>query len=428
MLGDNDQFMIFAEQGTGKTLPMLYHISNLFMQDDIKSGLIVAPKSAMGAWIRDIEKLPKGRRKYFDNVEIVNYDKFSRKTSKTRIKYEEGVDIVVLDEGHAIKNQSSNRTKYFIGHNVGRGRVVGLNQKSKYRYILTGTPITNGKLHEFYGLMEFVKPGLLKGYREFEAHFCVTRKIPGTFINFVVAYRNKEELMDIVGKVSYRVLKKDCLDLPDKLPDEVIYCDLLEKTIYKEAEKHMAITIFESAIKTPMTLLGKLRQICSGFYIDEYKEIHLLKSEKPKMLEELVESIGKKVVIFYYYGESYNQISKVLTKMKLKFVSLNGQQKNKNIWRDFQADDSIQVIVCQYKSGEAGIDLYKSSHTIYYEPHISSTTLEQSRDRTHRIGVNDHCNYYFLITKGTMEEKIYNRLANYEDFTADYLRKMYERK
>lgn len=418
--------MIFAEQGTGKTLPMLYHITNLFMEESITSALIVAPKSAIGSWIRDMEKLPKSRQVYCENITVLNYDKFSRKGSKTQAAYTNGVDCIVLDEGHAVKNPTSNRTKYFIGHKHGKKLYPGLNEKSKYRYILTGTPITNGKLHEFWALMQFITPGILDTYKVFEAKYCVTRKIPGTFVTFVVAYRNKEDLMDIVGNKSYRILKKDCLDLPDKLPDQIIYCDLLEKKIYKEAEKEMAIEVFESAISNAMTLMGKLRQIVSGFYKDEYGEIHQLKSEKPKILNELLDGYDGKLVIFHQFTESFNQICEVLEKRKLKYVYLNGSQKNKYIWRDFQAQEDIRVIVVQYKAGESGIDLYASTNTIYYEPPLSTVSLEQTRDRTHRIGVNDHCHYQFLITKGTIEEKIYDRLANYQTFTSNYLYEMYK--
>lgn len=427
IISEESGFMIFAEQGTGKTLPTLYHITNLFMEEKITSALIVAPKSAMGSWMRDISKLPRSRQEFTKNIDIVNYDKFSRKTSKVRQKYENGCDCIILDEGHAIKNPTSNRTKYFIGHKHGKKIYPGLNTKSKYRYILTGTPVTNGKLHEFWGLMQFIKPNKLGTYREFEARYCITRNIPGTFVKFVVGYRHKDELMEIIGKYSYRVLKKDCLDLPDKLPDEVIYCDLLEKKIYKQAEKEMAVEIFDSTIKNPLALLGKLRQICSGFYKDEYGDVHYLKSEKIKMLQELIEGYDGKIVIFYQFIASFDIIIELLTKMKVKHVYLNGNQKDKFIWREFQAKDDIEVIVVQYKSGESGIDLYKSSNTIYFEPPISSTTLEQSRDRTHRIGVNNHCNYQFLITKDTIEEVIYNRLAKYQDFTSDYLKKMYQK-
>lgn len=425
LLSIHNQYLVLDEQGTGKTLPLLIHISNLFMEEEIASCLIVAPKSAIGAWYRDMDKL-KRRMPFFKNIEVLNYDKFSRKTSKYREQYAKGVDCLILDEGHAIKNRTSNRTKYFIGSNRGRKWIEGLNTQSKYRYILTGTPIANGKLQEYWSLMEFINPGGLGKYQHFESKYCITVPLPGSFVKMVVGYDkyNKQELLDYVSSYACRRFKKDCLDLPEKMPDEIVFVDNLEPKIYKEAEKEMVVEIFESTIATPLTLTGKLRQICSGFYKDEYGETHDLRTEKPKILEELIDSIGKKVVIFYEFTHSCDVIETLLKKKKMKYVILNGNQKNKLIWREFQSDDTIDAIVVQFRSGESGIDLYAASHTIYYEPPQSTTTLGQSRDRTHRIGVSEACNYYFLITKGTYEEKSYDRLAKGMECNMEYLREI----
>ncbi|MCB5007513.1 hypothetical protein LGW19_10010, partial [Streptococcus mutans] len=91
--------------------------------------------------------------------------------------------------------------------------------------------------------------------------------------------------------------------------------------------------------------------------------------------------------------------------------------KDKNIWRKFQSDESIQVIVCQYQSAAAGIDLFASDTIIYYEPTLRSTTLEQSRDRIHRTGQTSKCSYIHLITTGTIEVDIYRALSNFGDFS-----------
>jgi SNF2 family DNA or RNA helicase len=74
-------------------------------------------------------------------------------------------------------------------------------------------------------------------------------------------------------------------------------------------------------------------------------------------------------------------------------VVLDGEQKNKSIWKDFQSDDKIRIIVCQYKSGNAGIDLFAADTILYFEPTISSNVLEQSRDRIHRTGQTQKCSY-----------------------------------
>ncbi|WP_373738909.1 helicase-related protein, partial [Jeotgalibaca porci] len=114
---------------------------------------------------------------------------------------------------------------------------------------------------------------------------------------------------------------------------------------------------------------------------------------------------------------SIASIAELLKKMKLKFVTLDGNQKDKKIWRKFQSDESIKVIVCQYQSASAGIDLFASDTIIYYEPTLRSNTLEQSRDRIHRSGQKSKCSYLHLITKGTIEVAIYRALSNYGDFS-----------
>ena len=96
---------------------------------------------------------------------------------------------------------------------------------------------------------------------------------------------------------------------------------------------------------------------------------------------------------------------------------MDGDQKDKNIWRQFQTDAKIRVIVCQYQTANAGIDLFASDTIIYYEPTTRSITLEQSRDRIHRSGQKNKCSYIHLLTTGTVEVDIYRALAGYQDFS-----------
>src|SRR5699024_2142225 len=166
----------------------------------------------------------------------------------------------------------------------------------------------------------------------------------------------------------------------------------------------------------PLSKMLRLRQIASGFVTDEDGNVHELKTEKLSILSELLESLNKKTVIFAEFKYSIKRISDLLDKLKIKYVVLDGDQKDKKIWRKFQSDDSIQVIVCQYQSGSTGIDLFASDTIIYYEPTIRSTILEQSRDRIHRRGQKQKCSYIHLLTKGTVEVSIYRALSNYQDF------------
>ena len=166
----------------------------------------------------------------------------------------------------------------------------------------------------------------------------------------------------------------------------------------------------------------KLRQLSSGYLTykeaDEAKLLEL-KTEKLSVLEELLEGYpdDKKVVIFAEFKYSIAQISELLRKKKIRFVVLDGDQKDKTIWRKFQSDERIRVIVCQYQTASAGIDLFASDTIIYYEPTLRSNILEQSRDRIHRTGQKEKCSYIHLLTRGTVEVDIYRALAGYSDFS-----------
>lgn len=405
LLTDHNAFALFMEQGTGKTIPALIHVTNLLIAGDIENCLIVAPLSTLGSWKRDLDKLSPLRQRLASKITLINYDKIWR-----REEYQRPWDCIVLDEAHAIAHRTSKRSKCLLK----------LAKDAPYRYLLTGTPQSNGRLEDYYSLMEFLEPGIFGTWREFTAHYTIERRLPGSFVNIIVGYRNQDELLEKVGNYSFRVMKRDCLDLPDKLPDEVVKCELKEKAKYKQAMKDF-IEEFDMTIGNPLTKVIKLRQISSGFVFDDYGDLHALKCDKLARLEEIITSIEGQVVVFCEFQYSIDAISALLDKKKINYVTLDGRQKDKTIWRQFQTDGNIKVIICQYLTANAGIDLFASSHMVFYEPNLSTTVISQARDRIHRIGQSQPCSYYWLITEGTIEEDIYKRLAEKTDFNASCL-------
>ena len=208
------------------------------------------------------------------------------------------------------------------------------------------------------------------------------------------------------------------MDLPDKLPDEIIRVDQAEPKLYKKLATESALLEYEILAENPLSRLVKLRQLASGFLVVDEKPIEL-KTEKLGVLEEIIEGYpdDKKLVIFAEFNHSIAKISELLRKLKIRFVVLDGEQKDKTIWRQFQSDKRIRVIVCQYQTASAGIDLFASDTIIYFEPTLRSNILEQSRDRIHRTGQKEKCSYIHLLTKGTVEVDIYRALAGYADFS-----------
>lgn len=443
LLTQCDKFMVLAEQGTGKTFPMLLHITNLLMSGEAKTWLVIAPLSALGAWERDLALLSPSRRRLGKQITFINYDKISRNKSKWQMMIADNQwDGITLDEGHAITGnfigKMSNRAKFLIGTKA----IAGVSTHVKYKYLMTGTLWSNGRLEGIWCAMKFLcgndevvglpesQGGRWYTKQEFKVRYLKTRSLPNTFVELVTGYKRKDELLSILSSYSIRVLKKDCLDLPEKMPDEVVKVPLSASKQYNEMLKDGVLDEYDLIADNPLTHRLRLRQIASGFVGDtETKVVYDLKSDKVKYLAELVEStLPHKVVIYYEFKHSCELICKMLDKAKIKYVTLNGDQKDKQIWRKFQEDDSIEVFVGQYQSANSGIDLFASTHTIYFEPTQSSIILEQSRDRTHRQGVRSACNYTFLLTEGTIEEEIYGCLAVYRDFDDKCYSEMMQRR
>lgn len=407
----NDNFGLFMEQGLGKTICTLVRIGELAFQEKcVNNCLIICPKPVIGSWLRDIPTVNKAYGYELENVlEVTNYEQLLTKSGKINYMSKEW-DMIVLDESHYIKNRTTKRTK----------ACLELSLTAKYRNILTGTPIGNGKLENIYSQFTFLQPiknkqwvhsEIFGTWKDFTTKYCFLNQWYQPY-----RYKNIDKLQDIINRHSYRVLKKDCLDLPEKLPDQVYDIELKEKKLYSELLKESTIEEFDVLADNGLSRLAKLRQVSSGF-VNTPTGMVDLKTEKLKVLKELLEDFDKKLVIFYQFQRSMDNISELLNKLGIKFEYLNGKQKDKSIWKKFQSDESVQVILCQYESASAGIDLFASDTILYYEPTLSSELLEQSRDRIHRIGQSEKCSYIFFITKGTVEEKIYKSLCEYQDFS-----------
>ena len=175
------------------------------------------------------------------------------------------------------------------------------------------------------------------------------------------------------------------------MDDEVIEIELKEKPLYKQMMDNF-IAELEIEAHNPLTRTIKLRQISSGFIIDESGQTIELKTDKLKILEELLEARGdKKTVIFADFKHSIKSIRTLLTRLKISHLVLDGDQKEKGIWKQFQNDPIFKVIICQYQTANAGIDLFASDTIIFYEPTLSSMINEQAKDRIHRIGQHHPC-------------------------------------
>mgnify|MGYP002249418594 CR=1 FL=1 len=275
----NNFFALFMEQGTGKTIPSLCRILDLLKSGKIENALVVAPKSALGAWERDTELFDDLDQEILkDNITLINYDKVWRGDKKS--PYYKKFGCIVLDEAHMIKNRTSRRSKF----------ILKIACMADYRYILTGTPISNGQLENIWSLYCFLDPYMERGYpysrifggsyKTFQDRYCILNMYhkPSSYIHV-------RELQDIINEYSYRVKKVDCLDFRKnyrmRLSRLIVQKKLLyKKIIYRECKSFE----YEILAENPLSRLVKLRQLCSGHIKLESGEMLEVKNEKAQYL------------------------------------------------------------------------------------------------------------------------------------------------
>lgn len=417
LLRVNDGFALFMEQGTGKTFPILFRLAELAENGRIDSALIVAPKAVCASWEEKIDLLDECRQGALRRIHLViaSYDLAWRRKEIC----DETFDAVVFDESHYIKSPAANRTK----------ACIKLASRAKYRWILTGTPTSNGQLCNLWSQFAAIDPVKVKAANGHELVY------PGclggdSYYKWIqrVAYLNKwnkpykykdvAAIQAVMGEKSYRITKDECLDLPDKMPDEILHCtlDSTLKRNYREMVKSSAILSLDTLAGNPLTRSLRLRQMCSGFIDTENGDHKEYACSKVAVLKEFLADFEGKFVVFCEFRHSIDRVAELLSKLGIRHVVLDGRQKDKGVWREFQHNQDIQAIICQYQSGSAGIDLYAADTCIFFEPTLRSDLNEQAKDRIHRVGQTRPCSYYYLLTDGTIEFAIYGALRNYEDF------------
>ena len=408
-LTENDTFGIFFECRVGKTLPTLLHITNLMLSGQATGCIVIAPISALGAWKRDIETFHGKRKKIAKTIDLINYESVWRKP-----QYHKQYDIVVCDESHRIAHRTSKQTKFIMKYTA----------TSKYRYILTGTPLGQGRLEDMYSQMEFLEKGFFGSWKQFISDYCIVKRLKGTYIDIIVAYKNKEELLSRISeKVMSLRLKDVAEDLPDDLPDNIVIHNKPNQKINRGVKDNY-VPEYDLIISNPAVRMMKFRQVASGFLIDEQGITHEVTNGKVKAFSDLLDQIlPERIVVFAEFKHSIQSICEELSKRGISYLVLDGAQQDKECWRRFQSNDNIQVMVCQYASANAGIDLWKAHHMIFFEPTLSTTMTEQARARIRCIGMKQPRAYHWLLANSSIEQKIYESLLKKQDFTLGVMSK-----
>jgi len=439
MSWDKEYFAYFMEMGTGKSKVLIDNIAMLYDKGKINGALIVAPKGVVGTWY--LNQIPDHLPNHIEHKNVLWKPNITRKQNlRLKSLFETGTDLHILimnveafstikgcefakkflnshrtlmavDESTTIKNPDAKRTK----------NICNLSILSKYRRILTGSPVTKSPL-DLYKQCDFLKEELLGhgSYYTFRTRYAImkTANFGGKSVQIVVGYRNLDELSEKLRPFSYRVLKDDCLDLPDKIyMKRTVQLSSEQKKVYEQM-KQMALAEMNGKMMstaTVLTQLMRLHQITCGHFTADDGSIQKIKSNRLDELMDVLEEIEGKVVIWAHYQ---NDVETIVEHLKKKYgdnsiVDYYGRTRPENRQSNidkFQKDEGCRFFIGTPATGGYGITLTQASNVIYYSNGYDLEKRMQSEDRAHRIGQKKSVTYVDMIADDTVDEKIVKSL------------------
>ena len=436
---NKEVYAYFMEMGTGKTKVLIDNMSMLYDNGKIDGALIIAPKGVVGTWYK--QEIPTHLVDHVENKAILWQSNFTKEYSKklgTLFKSDsdlhilimnvealsttKGVDfaskflsshntLMAIDESTTIKNPKAKRTK----------NILRLSKLAKYRRIMTGSPVTKNPL-DLYSQCEFLDPYCLDfaSYYAFRNRYAEMRTayFYGRSVQIVARFGHLDELAEKLKPFSYRVLKEDCLDLPEKtFMKRVIELSKEQKELYAQMKK-MALAMLNGKVvttKTALTQIMRLHQITCGHFTADDGSVQDIKNNRLDELMNVLDEIEGKVVIWAHYQYDVKKIIKEIQKVHgpgsvVDYYGLTPKEIRQNNIEKFQGDDAVKYFVGTPATGGYGITLTAASNMIYYSNGYDLEKRLQSQDRIHRIGQKKPVTYIDLIAEDTVDNKIVKAL------------------
>ena len=434
-----DTFAYFMEMGTGKTKVLIDNLAMLYDKGKVDGALIVAPKGVIGTWYN--QELPTHLPDHIENVTVLWQANINKKQQEKLDRlFETGHDLhiivmnveafstdkgrsfaakflrshksmMAIDESTTIKNPKAKRTK----------NILSLATFTRYRRIMTGSPVTRNPL-DLYTQCYFLDPFHLNhsSYYSFRNRYAVMKSanISGRSINLVVGYQNLSELSDKLKPFSYRVLKEDCLDLPDKVYMKR-QIDLTPEQIrlYRQMKQEALATLNGKTVTTmtALTQIMRLQQITCGHFVADDGTTQNIKHNRMSELMDILEEVEGKAIIWAHWQRDVELIVSAIEKQQgpgsvVHYYGKTLPEERDYAIRNFKENDRVRFFVGTPATGGYGITLVQANTVIYYSNGYDLEKRMQSEDRAHRIGQTKKVTYIDLIAEDTVDTKIVKSL------------------
>src|SRR6266853_355338 len=405
------------DMGLGKTVQALAATEFLRRSRGIQRVLIVAPASVKYQWKKEIEKftgldaqvieglLPQ-RHKQYASPKFFNLTSYALVLKDIKYLHELRPDLIILDEAQRFRNWAT-----------ATARTIK-QLKSRYAFVLTGTPLEN-KLEELFSVVEFVDGRRLgPAFRFLHEHRMEDEK------GHLLGYRGLDRIHIQMAPVLLRRTRAEVLkDLPERT-DQIFRVPLTPEQAepYFEQSDILAALmrkwekqgwLSEIDQKRVLCCIQNMRMLCNSTFLFDKQTHHSPKlQEFREILTELAIEENRKVVVFSEYERMTYLAGEELRKLGIGFVSLHGGgpfRRRGALIEKFRNDPACKVFLST-DAGGVGLNLQAASAVVNFEPPWNPARLEQRVGRVHLCGQTQPVHVIHMLTSDSIEERVWETL------------------
>jgi ATP-dependent helicase STH1/SNF2 len=443
LYNNNLNGILADEMGLGKTIQTISLITHIIEKKQNNGPfLVIVPLSTLTNWNIEFDKWaptvqkvvykgpPNARKQQQQQIRWGNFQVLlttyeyiiKDRPVLSKIKWTH----MIVDEGHRMKNTQSKLSS-----------TLSTYYTSRYRLILTGTPLQNN-LPELWALLNFVLPNIFKSVKSFDEWFNTPFANTGGQDRMDLSEEEQllviRRLHKVLRPFLLRRLKKDVeKDLPDK-QERVIKCrfSALQTKLYKQLVTHNRLAVSDGkGGKTGMrglsNMLMQLRKLCNHPFVFEPVEDQMNPTRmsndllwrtagKFELLDRVLpkfRATGHRVLMFFQMTQIMNIMEDFLRLRGLKYLRLDGSTKSddrSDLLKQFNDPGSDYFcFLLSTRAGGLGLNLQTADTVIIYDSDWNPHQDLQAQDRAHRIGQKNEVRILRLISSNSVEEKILER-------------------
>src|SRR6266478_6255091 len=405
------------DMGLGKTIQAIAGAELLRRRRGIERVLVVAPASVKYQWQAEIEKfcnlpaqvidgLMPHRKKLYASPTFFNLTSYELVLKDIEDMHNIRPDLIILDEAQRIRNWAT-----------ATARIIK-QMKSRYSFVLTGTPLEN-KLEELFSVVEFVDGRRLgPAFRFLKEHRVENEE------GKLLGYRGLEQIHKQLEPILLRRTRKEVLPELPKRTDQIFrvrmtpeqagpyseQSDILARLMHKWQRQGW---LSEIDLRRITCCIQNMRMLCnSTFLFDKTTNFSPKLEEFREIVHELAVEEKRKVVVFSEYERMTHLAAQELTKLKIGWVSLHGNvpaRKRGELIARFGKDPDCKVFLST-DAGGVGLNLQAASAVVNFEPPWNPARLEQRVGRVHRFGQTQPVQVIHLLTESSIEERVWETL------------------